>query len=91
MKRIDIGNYSFNVPEFNADMTEIITRVTDYHESGKLKGLFVIYATDDAYGGYVVGDAVHKVFCSMLAGSLAEMFLENFVRQTWNLNEDDDE
>lgn len=91
MNSFNIGGKQFQMPESDAGMTAMINRLTDLNESGQLRGLFVVYVSDDAFGGCVLGSVAHQVFCSVMAGHLVEEAIDCITGVARSEESDDDE
>lgn len=93
MSSFNIGGKQFHLPESDAGMTAMINRLTDLNESGQLKGLLVVYASDDSFGGCVLGDVTHQVFCSVMGSHLVEEALDRITSVAWSKesNKDDED
>jgi len=97
MKPLNIGGLSISLHETDAEVTRVVNMLNDMHDSGKLKGLFVTYSTDETVGAAVVGDWFHRPMLGLLASAMAEGMAESTVegilgaRRSLHEEDDDDD
>jgi hypothetical protein len=75
-KELNIGNIKLSLPDYNSDVGRAIELLQNQYESGNIKAMLVVYATNDSIASAIVGDSMVIPFVSMAAEVISATALD---------------
>lgn len=71
-KPIRIGGIDINALDMDENITKVVDKINNLHDSGELKSILVVYTTSDSVGASIMGDFIHRPMLCLVAEHLSE-------------------
>jgi hypothetical protein len=74
-KPLNIGSLRIEVPEHSTEVGRALDALQNAYEAGKVKTLFVVYASDNGISSAVAGNAMTIPFTALAASAISDRIL----------------
>lgn len=91
MKHIKVGDLSFEMPDSNPAVTELLNTLTDLHEAGEIEGLLVSYVAGDRAGTAMLGRSTMYPFLLQQVSMVGDAYEEAVFRTMFGAEDGDDD
>ena len=91
MKYIKVGDLSFEMPDNNPAVTELLNTLNDLHEAGEIEGLLVSYVAGDRTGTAMLGRATMYPFLLQQVAMVGDAYKDAVFRAMFGAEEEDDD